>query len=163
MINDYTPYEVIYGILASSSYYSIVSLPWMRLPCPGCPEGLSRYNGSKANAVLPPRPHAAPSVPSHALHLSSARFGASDQRECRLEILLPDRSPMCSLLFHFGKSLISIGFQRVSGRPHVAVPATVYVSPCSVPIPFPHLQLPISRFESSISLIPIPSFGSSWL
>ena len=98
--------EAIYGILASYFYYSIVSLPWMRLPCPGCPEGLSRYNGSKANAVLPPRPHAAPSAPSHALHLSSARFGASDQRECRLEILLPDRPPLCSPLFPFGESLV---------------------------------------------------------
>ena len=135
---------MIYGILASSSYYSIVSLPWMRLPCPGCPEGLSRYNGSKANAVLPPRPHAAPSVPSHALHLSSARFGASDQRECRLEILLPDRSPMCSLLFHFGKSLIFHWFSK-------GFWASPRCSPCH--------GLCFSMFSShSISPFAVPNF-----
>ena len=59
----------------------------------------------------------------------------------------------CSLS---GNHWSSIGFLRVSGRSHVAVPVTVYVSPCSVPIPVPHLQFPVPRFEPFVSLVPIP-------
>ena len=136
----------------------------------------------RANAVLPPRPHAAPSVPSLALHLSSARFGASDQRECRLEILLPDRSPMCSLLFHFGKSLIFHWFSKgfwVSPRcspchglcfsmfsSHSSYPSAVPSSPYrTFHFPGSHSQLRV-KLAPSLSyakqMAPAPGASMSW-
>jgi hypothetical protein len=83
---------------------------------------------------------------------------------CRYLHAMPHYQCQCTRCGrHSRNHWFSIGFQRVSGRSHVAVPVTVYVFPCSVPIPVPHLQFPVPRFELFIPLVPIPSFGSSWL
>ena len=83
---------------------------------------------------------------------------------CRHPHAMPHYQCQCTRCGrHSRNHWFSIGFQRVSGRSHVAVPVTVYVFHVQFPFQFPHLQSPLPRFEPFISLVPIPSFGSSWL
>ena len=79
---------------------------------------------------------------------------------CRYLHAMPHYQYQCTRCGrHSRNHWFSIGFQRVSGRSHVAVPVTVYVFHVQFPFQFPicSSQFPVSNF--SFPWFPFPASG----